>query len=97
MEVGTGRVMTCPIGFYLAGSGAIDTYDVTPFLDKHLTMDLIGWIRKNKKKLEDMYGDNFSESRYQDIIKASSVNAISDICNINFKCPADASATASPD
>jgi len=94
MEVGTGRIPTSPVGFWLVGAASIDTYDVTSFLDSSLTTDMLHWIRNNERVLSSMYGDLLEHHRLKALKEVSTIQDMLELCSINYYCPMDAGSTS---
>ena len=101
LEVGTGRRLDMPIGFYLAGASSIVTFDLHRYLKSALVMRALEAVREQRASVRGYFApltDGAGLDRRLDAL--SSVSKFSDLlklANIEYRAPGDASATGLPD
>lgn len=97
-EVGTGRVPTMPIAFWLMGAKLTHTIDINPYLKEELLVDCINYIAREKIHILEILGSLLNQKRLDELIrlaKSKNINEaeILDLCKINYIAPGDAAET----
>lgn len=93
MEVGTGRILTCPVGFYLLGVDSVDTFDITSYLDTNLNMAMLPWLSHNRDEVRRMFGSELRGDRLRDLLACTNFTELLECCSITIHCPASAANT----
>jgi hypothetical protein len=96
MEVGTGRILSCPVGFFLLGAQTIETFDITPYLDPDLNMAMVPWMAHNEDQVRTVFGSGLREERLKDLLACQTFDELLECCSITVHCPADAADTGLP-
>ncbi len=100
MEVGTGRRLDLPFGFFLAGAGAIHTFDLHRYLKPQLVQGSLNFIQAQRTLVENILApviDAQSLSmRLDKLKKARGVDEAMSIAGIQYYAPADAARTNLP-
>ena len=94
MEVGTGRRMDIPLGFYLAGAANIITVDLNRYLSGELVMASIQTMKECSQDilgiLEISTPRDALEARMERLLACQSLTDVFDATNISYVSPADA-------
>ncbi len=96
LEVGTGRRLDMPLGFYLAGCGAIDTFDLHRYLKFELVRRWIALISLHPALTESVVAPIASPglaSRLQALSTVRNEAELLKLTSIEYHAPADASQT----
>ena len=100
LEVGTGRRLDMPIGFYLAGAASTITLDLHRYLKPGLVMGGIDEIRRNRELVRGYFAPLTETSGLERRLEAvCSVRKFADLpglTHIDYRAPGDAAATGLP-
>lgn len=97
-EVGTGRVPTMPIAYWLMGANFTHTFDINPYLKEELLIECVHYIARKKSHILDIFGLLVNQNRLDKLIrlaKSKNINKaeILDLCKINYIAPGNAAET----
>jgi hypothetical protein len=97
MEVGTGRGLNMPLGFFLCGAESVVTFDLHRYLKPPLVMASVRALAENKERVFRIFaGRTEPESlreRLESICSASSCDDVLQRAKIEYRAPADAAHT----
>jgi SAM-dependent methyltransferase len=96
MEVGTGRRLDMPIGFYLAGAASTITFDLHRYLKPGMVMLTLDRIRQNREAVLGYFGPAIEE-RLNALCSITQFPDLLKLTGIEYRAPADASKTGLPD
>jgi SAM-dependent methyltransferase len=100
MEVGTGRRIDMPLGFYLCGAKSVDTYDLHSYLKSELVQQSIGILRGHPEKAIEILGGvtNPQEiaARLEKLRSANDAASAMKAAAIRYHAPTDAATTGLP-
>lgn len=100
MEVGTGRRLDMPLGFYLAGSAGVITFDLHRYLKPELVMQSVEAIRENREAvyacMAPVCDGQDLERRLEALCSTRTFSELIDLARIDYHAPADAAATGLP-
>ena len=100
LEVGTGRRLDMPIGFYLAGAASTITFDLHRYLKPSLVMAVLDLIREHRVAIRGYFAPLTNHPGLDRRLDAlCSVTAFPDLLKlaaIDYRAPGDASATGLP-
>ena len=101
MEVGTGHALALPICLYLCGARAVYTFDLHRYLKPKLVMESLGSIRGKSDLIRDLFSPHMDraklDSRLATLFAASTFEELIELTKIDYRAPADATATGLPD
>jgi SAM-dependent methyltransferase len=98
MEVGTGRRLEMPIGFYLAGARSVITFDLHRYLKPELVMQSVAAIRANRETVTEYFGECEGLLDRLDLLcSTTNFSELIELTRIEYRAPADAAATGLPD
>jgi hypothetical protein len=97
-EVGTGRRVDLPFGFYLLGAAGTYTCDLNRYLKSELIEASLDWMRNNRQTVEKLFlsgSDDPEDTRRRMGLLLSAPTAIEAmrIANIEYHSPGDAART----
>lgn len=94
MEVGTGRRIDIPLGFFLAGAASVVTVDLNRYLRPELVMASIQAMKSRASDIfqlfESLVPREELEARFQRLLACRSLAEVFDATNISYLSPADA-------
>jgi hypothetical protein len=94
MEVGTGRRIDIPLGFYLAGAASVITVDLNRYLRPELVMASIQAMKACSKDILALFDSTSPrdavEARFERLIACKSLADVLSTANISYLAPADA-------
>jgi SAM-dependent methyltransferase len=97
MEVGSGRRLDMPIGFYLAGAASVVTVDLHRYLRPELVMACVAAIKRDADPFRTMFLSVASPSdidqRIEELCAARNLADLLERTNIEYLAPADAQKT----
>jgi Methyltransferase domain len=100
MEVGSGRRLDMPIGFFLLGAASVVTFDLHRYQKDSLVMATLREMATRKDEIislfEPLTGKAPVAERLSAIQTARSTAELLDIARIDYRAPADASTTGLP-
>ena len=100
MEVGTGRRLDMPIGFYLAGAASTITFDLHRYLKPALVMGGVDEIRRNRERVRGYFAPVTEPAGLDRRLEAvCSVRTFADLlalAHLDYRAPGDAAATGLP-
>jgi hypothetical protein len=100
MEVGTGRRLDMPLGFYLCGAESVASFDLHPYLRQELVLSAIASLladrRRVVKLLEPVAKPQDVEARLDKLAQVKDMTSLSAATNIQYHSPADAASTGLP-
>ena len=98
MEVGTGRRIDIPLGFYLAGAASVITVDLNRYLRPELVMASIRVLNERLKDIAGLFESTTPreavEQRLERLIACQSLADVFATTNISYLAPADAQRTS---
>jgi hypothetical protein len=97
-EIGTGWFPTLPICFSLAGAGSVVTFDLFRHLSPNLTFRMLPGLQDRLPEIAGASSLSLAEleSGYQSLKQADSVDHLLRAARIEYRAPADATATDLP-
>ena len=100
MEVGTGRRLDMPLGFYLLGAASVDTYDLHPYLKSELVEKALAAALRNREEIVSLYaplaGKAPLETRLKKLEPVRTAKEFCEVTGIRYHAPADATKTERP-
>ncbi len=94
MEVGTGRRIDFPLGFYLAGAASVVTVDLNRYLRPDLVMASIRAMKARSSEILDLFATTSPrvevEARFERLLACQSLTDVCRVTNISYLAPADA-------
>lgn len=100
MEVGTGRRLDMPIGFYLAGAASTVTFDLHRYLKPALVMAAVNVIREHRAAVRGYFApltDHAGLDRRLDALcSAPAFPDLLKLASIEYRAPGNAAATDLP-
>jgi SAM-dependent methyltransferase len=101
-EVGTGRVPTAPLAFFLMGAKKTITVDLNPYVVADLTKETVDYIVDNQSQVREIFGALLVEERINQLITFAqttnfSLSSFLTLCQIEYMAPGDASKTGLPE
>ena len=94
MEVGTGRRIDIPLGFYLAGAASVITVDLNEYLRPELVMASIRAMKEHSRDILGVFDSTSPreevEARFEKLIACKSLTDVFSATNISYLAPADA-------
>jgi hypothetical protein len=101
MEVGTGRCVNMPLGFFLCGASSVVTFDLHPYLRPALVMASLDAMRADKERVMEILkastDANSLRGRLEALFTAKTCDDLLRIAKIEYRAPADAAQTGLPD
>jgi SAM-dependent methyltransferase len=101
MEVGTGRGVDMPLGFFLCGAASVVTFDLHRYLRPAIVMESVRTLCGDKdrvlKTLSPVYAHKGLQERLESICSAPNSKEVMRRANIEYRAPADAANTGLPD
>lgn len=100
-EVGTGRVPTVPLSFWLMGAEKTITVDLNPYLRPELVREQIAYTAEHQEEVRAIFGSYLIEDRLQQLVSLSAeknlpLDKFLKTCGIEYLAPADAAKTSLP-
>ena len=98
-EVGTGRVPTVPIAYWLMGAGNTITVDRNPYLKAALVGEAINHIAEHSQQVAARFGTLLWEARFKALLQLPrpiTLARVLELCSIQYLAPADAAHTSLP-
>ena len=101
-ETGTGRMPVVPISYWLMGAEKIITVDLNPYLKEELVIDVLEYIKNNKRQVINLFAPISVKNRLDALERFANESSFSlgeflNYCNIEYIAPCDASNTSLPD
>jgi SAM-dependent methyltransferase len=100
MEVGTGRGLDMPVGFYLCGAKEVHTWDLYRLLKEHVVVNLLDSIRANESKVREVFlgavPSEVLDERMKVLTQVRTLDELFSKTGIRYHAPADASKTGLP-
>jgi len=97
MEVGTGRTVNMPLGFFLCGSASVVTFDLHRYLKPSLVMASVRAMCAKKERVEELLAPVTDIKRLRERLEllscAGSCAEVLRWANIDYRAPADAART----
>lgn len=101
LEIGTGRMVTVPIAYWLMGAKRTITFDLNPYLKLELIKDSLEYIFQNKDEIQNIFGSLLVKDRFdklENLVSGSfAIPQLLDLCCIDYISPGDAGNTKLPD
>jgi hypothetical protein len=100
MEVGTGRGLDMPVGYFLCGCREIHTFDLHRLLKEHVVSDLLMYVRRHEQQVREIFADAATPAVFEPRLAAlRQVHNLDELCSvaaIRYHAPADAARTQLP-
>ncbi len=100
MEVGPGRRLFMPIGYYLSGASSVVAVDLHPYLKAELVMDSIQAMRQNRVQYREYFLGLTDEAgldqRFEALLAARDLKQLLAVTRIEYLAPGDARNTGFP-
>lgn len=100
MEVGTGRGLDMPVGFYLCGAKEVHTWDLYRLLKEHVVVNLLDFIRDHEAKVREVFADAVPpgelDARLKVLAQVRTLDELFARTGIHYHAPADAARTNLP-
>jgi len=98
LEVGTGRVPTVPLAYWLMGARSTITIDSNPYMRSELVKDSLDYISSNTDEILKVFGSLADTSRFEILMDfqrntAFSLDALLELSRIKYIAPGDAADT----
>lgn len=99
MEVGTGRRVDMPVGFYLAGAESTDTVDLYRYMKPELVFGSLRNLLKNREEVRDLFAPHAEggaaavDKRLDALSQVTTFDELAKRANIRYHAPADARRT----
>ena len=94
MEVGTGRRIDIPLGFYLAGAASVTTVDLNRYLRPELVMASIRVMKECAKDIVSLFESSSPrdavEARLERLVACELLTDVFRTTNVSYVSPADA-------
>jgi hypothetical protein len=94
MEIGTGRRLDVPIGFFLAGARSVVTVDLHRYLRPELVLGALAAMRERPTEYRAMFAsltdDAALAARWAALVRVGSVDELLRVASIEYRAPADA-------
>jgi hypothetical protein len=93
LEVGTGRLLEVPLGFYLGGATGTTTVDLNRYLKSELVMESIQAMSRGREALLEVFRPCSSsglEERFDRLVACGSLKSVLSLTGITYLAPADA-------
>jgi len=102
LEIGTGRVPTIPIAYWLMGANKTVTIDVNPYLKEAILGEVIDHILKHKNKIDDLFFPRLDMDRWNALARLkkngkATADEILELCRITYIAPGDGANTGLED
>ncbi len=101
MEVGTGRGLNMPLGFFLCGAESVITFDLHRYLKPSLVMAAVRVLAENKERVLGIFAGRTEPARlrerFESLCSASSCDDLLQRAKIQYQAPADAARTGLAD
>jgi hypothetical protein len=101
MEVGTGRGLNMPLGFFLCGAESVTTFDLHRYLRPSLVMASVHVLSENKERVFRIFEGRTEPARLRERLESlSSASSCDDVlrrAKIEYRAPADAACTGLAD
>lgn len=99
LEVGTGHQLNLPLSLWLCGACRITTVDLNRYLHERLVLDDIAYLRSHEMEVRDLFAEVpqcglFEERLARLTTKASNLQEVLSLTNIQYLAPADATRLA---
>lgn len=100
-EVGTGRMVSAPLAYWLMGADRTITVDLNPYLKAELVRESIEFIADHRGAIERLFGDALVVSRLDELIAFAraprfEITPFLDRFGVEYHAPSDAAATGLP-
>jgi hypothetical protein len=101
LEVGTGRRVDMPFGFYLLGCAGTYTCDLNRYLKSELVEASLGWMRNNRDTVENLFLSGSDDSddtrrRIGRLLSAPTATEAMRVAGVDYHAPGDAARISLP-
>lgn len=98
LEVGTGRVPTVPLAYWLMGAKGTATFDLNPYMSNELVVDSLHYMSRNRDAIREVFGSLLDSSRFDELLAyfdsgRYSIEGLLSMAGINYFAPGDAANT----
>lgn len=98
LEVGTGRVPTIPVAYWLMGAQSTITIDLNPYMKAVLTREFLEYISSNKEEIQKLFGSFLNKKRLDKLLKfhkssTFSISSLLEFCQIKYVAPGNVART----
>ena len=94
LEIGTGRRVNTPIGFWLLGAARTVTVDLHPYLKSQLVHEDINYVVENRREVEELFGERIIKDRFAALLDLATnqwkLADLLSLCGIEYHAPSDA-------
>jgi SAM-dependent methyltransferase len=97
-EIGTGTATVIPLAYWLMGARQVVTVDLNPYLKIEIIKEHLRYIKNNKEKIEQNFGNLLFSRRYNRLLEFIedpyfSENEFLKLCQIKYIAPCNANDT----
>ncbi|QDU55345.1 hypothetical protein Pan181_15340 [Aeoliella mucimassa] len=96
-EVGTGRMVSVPIAYWLMGAKKTITVDLNRYLKHELILESLDYIRTNRSQMEQLFAERLIPDRFDFLCELAeahpSIDTILTSFQVEYASPADAAHT----
>lgn len=101
-EVGTGRMVTAPLAYWLMGARKIITVDLNPYLRPELVQESIRFLADHRAQMAELFGELLLADRIDQLVGFAQADRFDlseflEAVGIEYRAPSDAAATGLPD
>ena len=101
LEVGTGRTVNVPLGFWLCGAGRVVTVDLNPYLRGELVIKSVRYLRTRREEIEALFSGIADPAILRErldrlLSTPERLDAVLALAHIEYRAPADATALDLP-
>ncbi|MEO0529102.1 MAG: methyltransferase domain-containing protein [Planctomycetota bacterium] len=101
MEIGTGRMVTIPLAYWLMGAERTYTFDLNPYLRPELIHESVTYIVDHREEVADRFGELLDRDRFEKLIdfarpESFDCTELLRVAGIEYRAPADAAETGLP-
>ena len=101
LELGTGRVVTVPLGLWLCGASSVVTADLNPYLQAELVLQSLRRMREKRSTLPEIFGEYANRPQFKPRLAAlldgpDTLDHVLSTAHIRYLAPTDARALPLP-
>jgi SAM-dependent methyltransferase len=99
-EIGTGRVPSVPLAYWLMGASGTVTLDLHPYLKAELVRECLTFVAEHADHFRELFGARLDAARYTALLEARQPFSLArtfELCGIEYVAPRNAAQTGLPD